>query len=79
MQITINIPNNLPPATVQQHIIEFEEKLNRLLSSANHKTRDVQAIRNIINQSASLPILDSRTANEILGYESSEIGLWGNE
>ncbi len=29
MQITINIPNNLPPATVQQHIIEFEEKLKQ--------------------------------------------------
>ena len=27
MQVTINIPENLPEAVIQQHITEFEEKL----------------------------------------------------
>jgi predicted component of type VI protein secretion system len=79
MQITINIPDNLPPAIIQQQLLEFEEKLNRLLLPANHKTSDRQLIKNIINQAANLPTLDQRTANEILGYEDSAIGLWGDE
>ena len=34
---------------------------------------------NIAKKCSSLPTLDHRTADEILGYEKSEIGLWGDE
>jgi hypothetical protein len=79
MQITINIPDNLPPAIVQQQISEFKEKLSRLMSTAGNKAKNQQAILDIMRQCASLPTLDPRTADEILGYQDSAMGLWGDE
>ena len=77
MQITINIPDNLPPAIVQQQISEFEEKLNRL--TPNPKEQKQQAMTQLIKKCASLPTLDQRTPDEILGYAENAMGLWGDQ
>jgi hypothetical protein len=83
MQVTINIPENLPETVIQQQIIEFEGKLReqakQITSMASDKKQKYQAIMNIANKCSSLPTLDHRTADEILGYEQSKIGLWGDE
>ncbi len=83
MQITINVPDNLPQAIIQQHIAELEDKLkqqaNCLTHTANNKTKKQQAIIQIAKKCASLPTIDHRTADEILGYEKSAMGLWGDE
>lgn len=81
MQITINIPDNLPQAIVEQQINEFEEKLIRLTATTavNNKSEKLQAIQQIIKRCESLPAIDERTPDEILGYEQSPSGLWGND
>ena len=83
MQVTINIPENLPETVIQQQIIEFEEKLReqakQITAMASDKKQKYQAIMNIANKCSSLPTLDRRTADEILGYEQSKMGLWGDE
>ena len=66
MQITINITDNLPPAIVQQKLSEFEAKLNRL--TPNPKEQKQQAMMQLIKKCASLPTLDERTPDEILGF-----------
>jgi hypothetical protein len=38
-----------------------------------------QAIMQISKRCASLPELDHRSSDEILGYADSGIGLWGDE
>ena len=74
MQITINTPDNLPQAFIQQQIKELEEKLkqqaNRLMTSTNSHAKE-QAIMQISNRCAGLPELDHRSSDEILGYEGS--------
>jgi hypothetical protein len=77
MQIIINIPDNLPPAIVQQQISEFEAKLNRL--TPNPKEQKQQAMMRLIKKCASLPTLDERTPDEILGYAENAMGLWGDK
>jgi len=77
MQITINIPDNLPPAIVEQEISEFEAKLKRLMP--NNKTKKQRAILQIIKNCASLPTIDPRTPDEILGYDENAMGLWGDK
>ena len=77
MRITINIPDNLPPAIVQQQISEFEAKLNRL--TPNPKEQKQQAIMQLIKKCASLPTLDQRSPDEILGYAENAMGLWGDK
>lgn len=77
MQITINIPDNLPPAIVKQEVSEFEAKLKRL--KPKHKAKSQQAILQIIKTCASLPTLDPRTPDEILGYDEDAMGLWGDK
>jgi len=81
MQITINIPDNLPQAIVEQQINEFEEKLIRLTTTTavNNKSKKLQAIQQIIKRCESLPVIDERTSDEILGYEQSPNGLWGDD
>lgn len=81
MQITINIPDNLPQAIVEQQINEFEEKLIRLTATTavNNKSEKLQAIQQIIRRCESLPVIDERTPDEILGYEQSPSGLWGDD
>ena len=77
MQITINIPDNLPKAVVQQQISEFEEKLKHL--TPNPKEQKRQALMQLIKKCASLPTLDERSPDEILGYDDNAIGLWGEQ
>ena len=81
MQITINIPDNLPQAIVEQQINEFEEKLIRLTATTavSNKSKKIQAIQQIMKRCQSLPVIDERTPDEILGYEQSPIGLWGDD
>ena len=83
MQVTINIPENLPEKVAQQQITEFEEKLReqakQIRPTANSKQQKYQAIMNIAKKCSSLPTLDHRTVDDILGYEQSEMGLWGDE
>ncbi len=75
MQITINIPDNLPPANVKQEVSESEAKLKRL--KPIHKAKNQQTILQIIKTCAGLPTLDARTPGEILGYDKDVTGLWG--
>ena len=74
MQITINTPDNLPQAFIQQQIKELEEKLkqqaNRLMTSTNNHAKE-QAIMQISNRCAGLPEIDHRSSDEILGYDGS--------
>ncbi len=83
MQVTINAPDNLPQAFIQQQIKELEDRLiqqaNRLTSRSHDKAQKYQAIMQIAERCASLPELDSRSADEILGYDNSPMGLWGDE
>ncbi len=82
MQVTINIPENLPETVIQQQIAEFEEKLRKQakqITPIKNKKQKYQAIMNIAKKCSSLPTLDHRSADEILGYEQSEMGLWGDE
>ncbi|OQK18510.1 hypothetical protein AU255_12060 [Methyloprofundus sedimenti] len=83
MQITINIPDNLPPTAIQQQVTEFEEKLKeqarQVATMAIDKNGKYQAIMQIARKCSSLPTLDHRTADDILGYVKSEMGLWGDE
>ena len=74
MQITINIPDNLPGAVVQQYLSEFEQKLIGLAS--NPKEQKQQAMLQLIKNCANLPTIDPRNPDEILGYDSNAIGLW---
>ncbi len=82
MQVTINIPENLPQIVIQQEILEFEEKLKEQAKLAipitKNKKQKYLAILSIARKCSSLPTLDRRTVNEILGYEQSEFGLWGD-
>ena len=81
MQITINAPDYLPHDFIQLQIRELEAKLkqhaNRLIIG-NTGAKE-QAIMQISKRCASLPELDHRSSDEILGYEDSEMGLWGDE
>lgn len=82
MQITINAPDNLPQAFIQQQIKELEDRLkqqaNRLMSGSNNNAKE-QAIMQISKRCANLPELDHRCSDEILGYDHSPMGLWGDE
>jgi hypothetical protein len=80
MQVTITIPDNLPPAIAQQQIKELEEKLQlqakRLTTRGHDKAQRYQAIKKVSQEYANLPVLDTRSADEILGYDKSPIGSW---
>lgn len=82
MQITINAPDNLPQDFIQLQIRELESKLrqqaNRLMTNTSSNAKE-QAIMQISKRCASLPELDHRSSDEILGYTDSEMGLWGDE
>lgn len=83
MQITINAPDNLPQAIIQQQIQELEAKFkqqaNHLSTGISDKNERYLAIKKISEEYASLPVLDPRDADEILGYHQSPMGLWGDE
>ena len=76
MQITIDIPDNLPPAIVEQEVNEFEAKLKRL--KPIKKAKKLKAILQIINNCSHFPTIDPRTPDEILGYDEDALGLWGD-
>lgn len=82
MQVTINTPDNLPQAFIQQQIQELEERLRqqayRLMTNTSNIAKE-QAIMQISERCAGLPELDHRSCEEILGYEDSPMGLWGDE
>jgi hypothetical protein len=48
------------------------------MTSTNNHAKE-QAIMQISNRCAGLPELDHRSSDEILGYEGSPMGLWGDE
>jgi ribosomal protein L29 len=78
MQITINIPDNLPQAVVEQQISEFEQKLINLTTNlASKKTEKLKTIQQIIKRCASIPTIDNRSPDQILGYKQSSIGIVG--
>ena len=56
-----------------------EKKLPSQNLTATDKAQKYQAITKICQEYASLPVLDTRSPDEILGYDKSPIGLWGDE
>ena len=77
MQVTLNVPDNLPQAIIQQRIAEFEETLNSL--APNSKEQKKQAMMQLIKKCAALPTLDDRSPEEILGYQQNNIGIWDEQ
>ena len=78
IQITINIPNNLSEEILEHEIKEFEKKLTQLTVKTNstNRSQKLQAIQQIMKRCESIPIIDDRSADEILGYEHNNMGLW---
>jgi hypothetical protein len=91
MQITINVPDNLPPPIVQQYINTIEAQMRLIAELAVNKianepkktltTKQVsfEQLLQIANECSALPVLGSRSADEILGYDNSPCGLFGNK
>ncbi len=86
MQLTINVPDNLPKARVTQRIKELEQSLQdeasffaSVLTTKKAKQEKLALLTKISQECAALPTLDDRSADEILGYSNSPEGLWGNE
>ena len=77
MQVTLNVPDNLPQAIIQQRIAEFEETLNTL--APNSKEQKKQAMMQLIKKCAALPTLDDRSPEEILGHQQNNIGIWDEQ
>jgi len=91
MQITLDIPDNLPSYVVQQYISTIETQM-RLISELTFskfasepkktlktKNSSFEKLLQIANECSALPVLDSRSADEILGYDNSPCGLFGDE
>jgi hypothetical protein len=79
MQITINVPDNLPPPMVQQYISNIEAQMrliaelasNKLSSEDKKKTLKTKPVSfelllQIATECANLPVLDSHSADKIL-------------
>lgn len=91
MQITINVPDNLPPLIVQQYINTIEAQMrlidelavNKIVNEPKKalkiKPASFEQLLQIATEFSALPILDSRSADEILGYDNSPCGLFGNK
>ena len=58
-------------------IHEKKQQPNQNLT-ATEKAKKYQAITKICQEYASLPVLDARSADEILGYDKSPIGLYND-
>lgn len=43
------------------------------------KLQKKQKLMRIAKECASLPTLDNHSSDQILGYDQSDFGLWGNE
>lgn len=86
MQLTINVPDNLPKVRITQRIKELEQSLQdeatffaAALTAKKAKQEKLAMLTKIAQDCASLPTLDDRSADEILGYSDSLEGLWGHE
>ena len=91
MQITINVPDNLPSSIVQQYINTIEAQMRLIselaLNKISHESKKTlitkpasfKQLLQIANECSVLPVLDSRSADEILGYNNSSCGLFGDE
>jgi hypothetical protein len=91
MQITLNVPDNLPNHIVQQYISNIEAQMRLIAELAVNKIANepkktlttkqtsFEKLLQIANECSALPILDSRSADEILGYDNSPCGLFGDE
>ena len=77
MQVTLNVPDNLPQAIIQQRIAEFEETLNTLAPTSKEQKKE--AMMQLIKKCAALPTLDDRSPEEILGYQQNNIGIWDEQ
>lgn len=83
MQFIINVPNNLPLLIVQQYLNNIEAQMQLMAKlSINQpiqvkKTASFEQLLNIATECANLPVLDSRSPDEILGYDKSPFGLFG--
>lgn len=85
MQLIINVPDNLPKTRATQRIKELERSLrdeaNFLSSLLAKKVKHDKrlSLLKIAHDCASLPTLDERSPDEILGYNNSPNGLWEHE
>jgi len=59
--------------------IQIEDiAINNLSNSQNSlQLQKKQKLMRIAHECASLPTLDNHSAEQLLGYEQSEFGLWG--
>lgn len=84
MQVTINIPEILPPAIIKQRIRELEaclqQEAKQFASASDQQAPKKPAkflkLMAISGDCAQLPTIDPRSADEILGYQQSPIGLF---
>jgi hypothetical protein len=89
MQITINVPDYVPAYIVHDYVSTIEKQIDliaetikprNLMSQTIKKKRvSFEDILSLAQECTKLPILDSRSADEILGYDESELGLFGAE
>jgi hypothetical protein len=91
MQITINVPDNFPNHIVQQYISNIEAQMRLIAELAVNKIANepkktlttkqlsFEQLLQIANECSALPVLDSRSADEILGYDNSSCGLFGDQ
>lgn len=85
MQLIINVPDNLPKIRATQRIKELERSLRDeanflscLLTKKVKQDKQLSLLK-IAHDCASLPTLDERSPDQILGYSDSPIGLWEHE
>ena len=89
MQITINVPDYVPAYIVQDYVSTIEKQIDLIAETIKpgnltnrtieRKRRSFEEIQNLAQEFTKLPIFDSRPADEILGYNESEFGLFGAE
>ncbi|MEE9423449.1 MAG: hypothetical protein V3V18_00540 [Methylococcales bacterium] len=76
MQVTINIPENLPETVIQQQIAEFEEKLRKQaqeITPITNKKQKYQAIMNIAKKCS-----NKRGQSNIKSKKRSKLGCRNN-
>ncbi len=80
MQLTINVPDNLPKIRITQRIKELEQSLQdeaafftTALTVKKAKQEKLAMLTKITQDCGSLPTLDDRSPDEILGYNDSPL------
>ena len=89
MQITINVPDYVPAYIVLDYVSTIEKQINLIAETIKprnltnqtikKKRASFEEVQNLAQEFTKLPILDSHSADEILGYDESELGLFGAE